>query len=225
MFNLAILKDTVAIHPSDFGLPPEQALVAELNKKYANRVLHDVGLCICTFDLTEAGEGKVRYGDGCLWYKVVFRMVVFRPFTSEVIVGKVKSSDQDSIRLTLGFFDDIYIPAIYLPQPCAFDPNERSFFWLPDSELTKPHEMLDTPLTERMYIDQGEIIRVRVESDEFYDDEPGPPKVQDGVPVDIQRRRAPFSILCSISEQGLGPVSWWGGQGEDGDVVEVEVDT
>jgi DNA-directed RNA polymerase III subunit RPC8 len=64
-------------------------------------------------------------------------MVVFRPFASEVIVAKVKSSDQEGIRrawvvwrwitlltfldstVTVGFFDDIYIPASYLPQPCA----------------------------------------------------------------------------------------------------------
>lgn len=59
----------MAIHPSHFGVPAEQALISEINKKYANRVLHDVGLCICVFDLVEAGEGKVRYGDGFLWYK------------------------------------------------------------------------------------------------------------------------------------------------------------
>jgi len=63
-------------------------------------------------------------------------MVVFRPFISEVIVAKVKSSDEDGIRcsymtiqgptpftytllVTMGFFDDIYIPAVYLPQPAA----------------------------------------------------------------------------------------------------------
>lgn len=62
-------QDTVAVHPSQFGLPPQQAVTNELNKKYANRVLHDVGVCICVFDLSEVGEGKVRYGDGCLWYK------------------------------------------------------------------------------------------------------------------------------------------------------------
>jgi hypothetical protein len=69
---------------------------------------------------------------------VVFRLVVFRPFASEVIVGKVKSSDEDGIRrasiaflesterpdnslppVTVGFFDDIYIPTAYLPQPSA----------------------------------------------------------------------------------------------------------
>lgn len=77
------------------------------------------------FDLVEVGEGKIRYGDGCLWYKrafrvflasslislwrfgwsdagylstVTFRMVVFRPFVSEVVLAKVKSSDEDGIR-------------------------------------------------------------------------------------------------------------------------------
>ena len=59
----------MAVHPSHFGVPPEEVLISEINKKYANRVLHDVGLCICAFDLSEAGEGKVRYGDGSLWYK------------------------------------------------------------------------------------------------------------------------------------------------------------
>jgi DNA-directed RNA polymerase III subunit RPC8 len=61
------------VHPSHFGLPPPQAITHELNKKYANRVLHDVGLCMCVFDLAEVGEGKVRYGDGFLWYKGVFQ--------------------------------------------------------------------------------------------------------------------------------------------------------
>jgi len=66
---LTCRQDTIAILPANFGIAPEQALIAEINKKYANRVLHDVGLCICVFDLVEAGEGRVRYGDGCLWYK------------------------------------------------------------------------------------------------------------------------------------------------------------
>ncbi|KAF9524411.1 RNA polymerase III subunit Rpc25-domain-containing protein [Crepidotus variabilis] len=211
MFQLSIIKDTVAVHPSNFGAPVEDALIAEINKKYANRVLHDVGLCIAVFDVSEAGEGKVRYGDGYLWYKVIFRMVIFRPFTSEVIVAKVKSSDEDGIRLTVGFFDDMYIPSAYLPQPSAFDPNERSHFWLPESTLTTTTELLDTPVADRVYIDSSEVVRVRVEADEFYDDEPGPPKVLEGVQIKRETRRAPYIVWCSIAEQGLGPVTWWTG--------------
>ncbi|KAK7031481.1 RNA polymerase III subunit Rpc25-domain-containing protein [Favolaschia claudopus] len=222
MFNLAILKDKVSVHPSDFGGPQEQAIISELNKKYANRVLHDVGLCVCVFDITEAGEGKVRYGDGFLWYTVIFRMVIFRPFASEVILAKVMSSDRYGVRLTLGFFDDIYIPVAYLPAPNAFDPNEPAHFWLPSAEENTP--LLDSPTAERMWIDKGEVVRVRVEADEFYDDEPGPVKMADGVQVvkDAQAR-APFTITVSMAEQGLGPTSWWSAAepegGEEGDAA------
>ncbi|KIM68256.1 hypothetical protein SCLCIDRAFT_1209673 [Scleroderma citrinum Foug A] len=220
MFVLSIIKDTIPIPPANFGVPTEKALINEINKKYANRVLHDVGLCICVFDLAEAGEGKVRYGDGFLWYKVKFRMVVFRPFASEVILAKVKSSDEDGIRLTIGFFDDMYVPLAYLPQPSAFDPNERAHFWLPDSGATTTHELLESPTADRMYIDQGEIVRVRVETDEFYDDEPGPPKAAEGVAIKREARRPPYTVICSISEQGLGPLPWWKNALPDEDMME-----
>ena len=84
------------------------------------------------------------------------------------------------------------------------DPNERAHFWLPsaaDNE-TKPtvHDMLDSPTTERMYIDAGEIVRVRVESDEFYDHEPGPPpKALEGVRVAREQKKSPYTIIVSPS--------------------------
>jgi DNA-directed RNA polymerase III subunit RPC8 len=60
-------------------------------------------------------------------------------------------------------------------------------------------ELLDTPTAERMYIDQGEVVRVRVESDEFYDDEPGPPKHTDGVQIMQESRRPPYSVIVSVT--------------------------
>ena len=74
------------------------------------------------------------------------------------------------------------------------DSNERAHFWLPGSEAATTHELLDSPTTERMYVDQGEIVRVRIEVDEFYDDEPGPPKATEGVHVKIESRRPPYTI-------------------------------
>ncbi|KAF8885053.1 polymerase III polypeptide H [Gymnopilus junonius] len=224
MFCLSVVKDTMAIHPSNFGAPVEDALIAEINKNTPIAVLHDVGLCICVFDITQAGEGKVRYGDGFLWYKVVFRLVVFRPFTSEVIIAKVKSSDEDGIRLTLGFFDDLFIPVSYLLNPPHSTQTNAPHFWIPDSTLTTATELLDTPLTERMYIDQGEVVRVRVEADEFCDDEPGPIKVSEGV-VQAKRegKRPNYNDLrCSIAEQGLGPVAWWSGASQEGEGEEMD---
>lgn len=59
--------------------------------------------------------------------------------------------------------------------------------------------MLDSPLTDRMYIDAGEVVRVRVEHDEFYDDEPGPPKASEGVQQQRERRRPPYTLTVNSS--------------------------
>ena len=48
-----------------------------------------------------------------------------------------------------------------------------------------------------MYIDQGEVVRVRVESDEFCDDEPGPPKVTEGVQMKRELKRPPYIVCVS----------------------------
>jgi DNA-directed RNA polymerase III subunit RPC8 len=82
-----------------------------------------------------------------------------------------------------------------IPTRNCSDPNERAYFWLPDSNLTTTHELLDTPTAERMYIDQSEIVRVRVEADEFYDYEPGPPKAAEGVKIERTGSKAPYTII------------------------------
>ena len=79
------------------------------------------------------------------------------------------------------------------------DPNERCHFWISESTLTSSTELLDTPVTERMYIERDEIVRVRVESDEFYDDEPGPPKLTEGVQVKRESKRPPYTICVSTT--------------------------
>ena len=50
-----------------------------------------------------------------------------------------------------------------------------------------------------MYIDQGEILRVRVEADQFCDDEPGPQKFVEGVGAEAKGRvRAPYNVIVSF---------------------------
>lgn len=69
----------------------------------------------------------------------------------------------------------------------------------PDSTLSTPHELLESPVSDRMYIDQNEVIRARVEADEFYDDEPGPPNQQQAF---LQReKRSPYTITVRSSSE------------------------
>ncbi|KAF7317808.1 Sialidase domain-containing protein [Mycena kentingensis (nom. inval.)] len=234
MFNLAILKDTVAVHPSDFGAPPQSAIISELNKKYANRLLHDVGLCICVFDLTEAGEGKVRYGDGFLnlpnghfqpirsgrcspGRECAALHSVPRLFRRHLRTRAVPTSAKRVVSDSIG-------PPPARPTRPRRDPNERAHFRLASNPDINPSEMLDTPIDERMWIDKGEVVRIRVESDEFYDDEPGPVKMADGVQVIRDLPTAPFTIFASMAEQELGPTAWWVAAEEGGEDLQAQED-
>jgi DNA-directed RNA polymerase III subunit RPC8 len=89
MYNLAVLRDTVRILPQDFHRDSYQTIADALNRKYANRIVKDVGLCIALWDVLEKGDEFLFPQDGAAFLKVKFRIIVFRPFVGEVIVGKV----------------------------------------------------------------------------------------------------------------------------------------
>jgi DNA-directed RNA polymerase III subunit RPC8 len=65
-----------------------------LEQNYTDRVIHDVGLVITVGDVLKVGEGAVFPSDGGVHYKVVFQIVVFRPFPGELLVGVVKNMDE-----------------------------------------------------------------------------------------------------------------------------------
>ncbi|PWN91178.1 hypothetical protein FA10DRAFT_249354 [Acaromyces ingoldii] len=242
MFNLSLIHDTIRIPPSSFSPNASESvkpIQRAINAKYANRILPDVGLCVSLFDLVSVDEGRVKWGDGCLYHRCVFRLVVFRPFPGEVLVGRVKSSDPEGLRLTMGFFDDVFVPREHLPEPSGYDHSEALWFWL--WEPSDPR-LYDDPLgsskEDRLYIDTGAVVRFLVESDLFEEPEPPGPaswgakgaaaaaaaaaKSSAGaIPGEVgqvnmaeelsSNKASPYRIKASISAQGFGPVGWWAG--------------
>jgi hypothetical protein len=120
----------------------------------------------------------------------------------------------DWVAVSVGFFDDMFIPLAYLPQPSALsatsiyrlsraltpparsDPQERAHFWLADATLAEGvSSLLDVPTSDRMYVDAGEAVRVRVEADEFVDEEPGPPRASEGVRLAREFKRSPYTVI------------------------------
>lgn len=72
MFVLSEIDDTVKIVPSDFKKENVIAITDVLNQKYANKVVQDVGLCICVHDILSTSEGLILYLDGCSYIKGTF---------------------------------------------------------------------------------------------------------------------------------------------------------
>jgi len=192
---------------------------------------------VSLYDIQDSSEGIVLHGDGCVYHKAIFRLIVFKPFIDEIILGKVGSSSKDGVKFSLGFFDDCWIPAYRLMPNCAFDPKRSEFYWVPTADENADGADLEkTPEDERYYILQGETVRVRVISEVFNDVTPkAPPKAPIAAaaagpgqpapePAPIPAGPPPYRLECSMQEDGFGLLDWWkdaapeeGEEGEGGD--------
>ncbi|KFQ88568.1 DNA-directed RNA polymerase III subunit RPC8 [Phoenicopterus ruber ruber] len=214
MFVLVEMTDTVRIPPWQFERKLNESIAEELNKKLANKVVYNVGLCICLYDITKLEDSYIFPGDGASHTKVHFRYVVFHPFLDEILIGQIKSCSQDGVHVSIGFFDDIVIPPESLQQPAklsfpsltlgvASDEAEQVWVWEYETE-EGAHDL---------YMDIGEEIRFRVVDETFVDTSPtGPSSAEastSNATEEVQKKEAPYTLVGSISEPGLGLLSWW----------------
>lgn len=106
MFVLAELKDTIRIEPEMFHLKLLNAVKDEINRKLANKVLLNVGLCIALKDVTKLGDSIILPGDGASHTEVFFRYIVFRPSIGDIITGKIRSCSREGVH---GIYIYIYM--------------------------------------------------------------------------------------------------------------------
>jgi DNA-directed RNA polymerase III subunit RPC8 len=108
------------------------ALHSEIDLKYPNRVLMDYGLAICRYgDCLKITNGSCVPGDGGSHHECWFKLVIFRPFVEEVCVGTIVKSTPEGIQVSLGFFQDIFIPAYWMLRPSHYDAKIGLWVWTP----------------------------------------------------------------------------------------------
>jgi len=199
MFVLSEVRQVVRLMPRSLDGSLQDQVAEEINRKVANKVVVGLGLCLALYDITDIGKSFVFPGDSATHTKVTFRLLVFRPEPDEVITGKIKSCSRDGVTVSLGFFDDILIHADALQHPSRYDEAESVWVWeyLPEGEEE----------THDLFMDPGEQIRFRVTGETFVDTGPKAPLALETEAE--EGRTAPYSIVGSCSEPGLGLLSWW----------------
>ncbi|XP_043295777.1 DNA-directed RNA polymerase III subunit RPC8 isoform X1 [Cervus elaphus] len=193
--------------PWRWGGRSQERLLGELGLRVTGRVhgrtqvVYNVGLCICLFDITKLEDAYVFPGDGASHTKVHFRYVVFHPFLDEILIGKIKGCSPEGVHVSLGFFDDILIPPESLQQPAKFDEAEQVWVWEYETE-EGAHDL---------YMDIGEEVRFRVVDESFVDTSPTGPSSAEAASSseELPKKEAPYTLMGSISEPGLGLLSWW----------------
>jgi len=205
MFILNCIEDDIRVQPSDLSLPPLEAVTAVIESRFIDKVLQDGGLVVTLYDVDSIDGGFVYPSDGAAFFKVRFRLVVFRPFIGEILVGRLKSCNREGLRVSLGFTDDIIIPEHALQDPSFYDEAEKLWLWKFEGN--------------DMYMDIGEEIRLRVTSLRFNK----PPTPLDMVNASEEEKLigtavkpfSPFEVIGRVDESGLGLLSWWQAQADE----------
>eukprot|EP01114_Cavostelium_apophysatum_P024794 TRINITY_DN9849_c0_g1_i2.p1 TRINITY_DN9849_c0_g1~~TRINITY_DN9849_c0_g1_i2.p1 ORF type:complete len:200 (-),score=19.53 TRINITY_DN9849_c0_g1_i2:136-735(-) len=196
MFVLVVIEDSITIEPRFFSNELE-AIQREIKKKFVGRVLTNVGLITAFYDIVSIGTSTVYPGDGCARTFVTFRLISFRPFETEVIEGRIKASNEEGLQVTLGFFEDLFIPRNLLQHPSMelkFSFKDGVWYWEYENHLFQME--LRMP------------VRVRVDAVVFNDPvSKRPPKNVESANDDDEP--APMVIIARMNESGLGNPSWW----------------
>ncbi|OIV93818.1 hypothetical protein TanjilG_03781 [Lupinus angustifolius] len=124
---------------------------------------------------------------------------MFRPFVGEVIAAKLLASNADGLRLSVGFFNDIYVPAHLMPIPNHFeaDPINRN-----ENESKKGTWFWDYEGEHYAIENSEDEIRFRVQSVSYSPFPLEQPKES--------KRFAPMLVTASLlKHEGLGPIYWW----------------
>lgn len=224
MFVLASISDTVRVAPSSFARPVDDVLREEIDAKYAGRVVIDVGLCLCAVSLRRS-EGLVLPLDGSATYRASFQQLVFRPFMGEIIVGTIISSNTNGLVASLDFFEDLTIPAKFLPQPSSYDATARLWTYRYDDGFQSESLPLDIGLEMRIRVKSVNFTKVTAHkrglqatttvTEAREDSAQAAPAT--GVrcrssSVDLDSAApmpSAMHIVGAINEQGLGPIDWW----------------
>jgi DNA-directed RNA polymerase III subunit RPC8 len=212
MFQLVRRSDTMPIKPFDFNRDLKQVLIELINEKYANHVIADVGLVISLYDIDIIGDGHLVPDNGCAYTEVTFRLIVFRPFTGETLYGSLLRQTPESIQISLGFLQDVTVPASLLQQPSLWDPERAMWYWLSED---------DKDSQEKFYMEIGKGLAFKVHKIQYAtvkdsgmqqilnvhetrEKDASHGSVDNSI-VGVAPRMRARSISVDITESGLGP--------------------
>ena len=87
MFYVAEIEDYIRVEPKLFGLSTNEAVRKQLDETYKGYVGRETGVVISVIDVLEVGDGIIIFGDGAVYYKSKFKLLVWKPEMQELVYG------------------------------------------------------------------------------------------------------------------------------------------
>lgn len=191
-----------------------------------DQVVQEVGLGICVYDILKASDGLISAGDGAANVNVEFRLVVFRPFKGEILLGRIGAAGPWGMKSTvpstsicglelttsvqLDFFDEIIVsPDMLFEGSVLYEciaGDQRYLLTCFGSDHHEQHWIWYND-GNKFEFEKYLWVRVRVEDEIWHDTSPTAP--HNSQEATASERKSPYRIVASMQQAGLGVVSWW----------------
>lgn len=160
------------------------------------------------------------------YWAVSFDLLVFRPFVGEILTGTLVAASPEGIRVSLGFFESITVPAFWMLRPSVYTAKQREWVWETEDEQypmplqsavrvrVKSWQYTKRVVTAKGVMEETTFPGARKRSSSIVDENNvnGDKNGAGAVPA--------MQITASICEDGLGLLEWWDEGEEDADTDE-----
>ncbi len=102
MFKLVECEGVVRIPPSLIGLPLKEAVLEVLRREYGGQVVRDLGVVVSVLDAEADEYGMIVPGDGSLYHRARFTLLVYTPMLYEVVEGEVLIVESSGVVVRMG---------------------------------------------------------------------------------------------------------------------------
>ena len=203
--------------------------------EYSNKIIppHH-GLCITVSAIDKIGDARIFPEDGSTYVDVDFRLILFKPYNNQVIEGEIANADASGIRISLGFFEQLFIPHRNLPKPSTF--NEETASWeyrpTPDTVLQfEKEDIVHLKVVNTVFKPSEELHKIAMKSNRKYKATMNQNEIENGEKEEKEKEKVdaegdddeqeqmlylrerlpkePMVVYGSLDGQGLGPSSWW----------------
>ena len=107
MYKLLHMNDVVRIPPEKFGSPLEKVASEVLRTSYEGIVMREFGAVLAVLNVTVSTVGKILPGDGAIFHRTTFDLLVYTPLIQEVVEGEVVEVTDFGIFVRIGPMDGL----------------------------------------------------------------------------------------------------------------------
>ncbi|CDR96928.1 DNA-DIRECTED RNA POLYMERASE II, III, putative [Babesia bigemina] len=120
MFKNYIVEDLVTLEVAEY--------LDDAHRKLTEKVISGVGLVVLVQEFSVHSEPKILPNDASALFTLRLKLLVFAPEVGELLSGTVVGSDSAGIEVSLGFFSDIKLISLFMPQNAAFDQEATTWY-------------------------------------------------------------------------------------------------